>query len=209
MAVTQENSKGHGRAFSSRDMSRDRQFLRKIRRGDRAAMAAFVLSREPLIRARIRAVMGGTPRPMHEPDDIISLLLLRLDGLVTKRNIRATGVSQLAALVLITLDSVLRDSIRQIARDRARDPLDPTGFERAPDEVFPEIDGHPVDPEAVWQAGRTLDRFDDRVLFFLIVRGVRIRDAATVIGREPGYARVRWGRIRARVRRELLEICSA
>ncbi|MEQ9617539.1 MAG: hypothetical protein RLN60_05835 [Phycisphaerales bacterium] len=153
-----------------------------------------------MVRASLRKSLGPGVRIDVEIDDIVAELLLRMDSLANNRAIRATTTRQLDGLIWQVLRSVVSDCIRRKnARESMRDQAAESGSLRSIGVTGPPLTDSQL--HELLEAGRSLRRFDDRVMFFLVSRGMRLCDAATVIGCSSGYARVRWGRIRIRVRR--------
>jgi len=185
----------------STDGNSDDDALRRIRAGDRALMAEYVMQRRSLLRRRIIRALGSASQMDLEADDLIAMLLIRLDRMVLRRSVRAATAAQLKALLTRTLSSVINDALR--SKGTRRRTIESAVRLRVV-RVSPVEDlgrGAQDDAGSLIQAGRALERFDDRVLFFLVSRGLPVRDAARAIGMRSGNARVRWGRIRAAIRR--------
>jgi len=175
--------------------------LERILSGDRVAMSEYVILRRPLLRHRIIRTLGSAAHVDLEADDLIATLLIKLDQMVLKGSIRATSGAQLATLVTQSLESVLNDALR--AKGVRRRTVETAVRLRI---VRPIHGEDPTDDsreaaQKLLDAAEHLVRFDDRVLFFLVMRGLPLRDAGAALGMPPGFARVRWARIRAQARR--------
>jgi len=182
----------------------DRELLGMVQGGNRKAMAIFVMRRERALVHRARRGLGSLCRRVIDPEDVVMDAMIKLDKSVKNCELGASCEAELEAYVWATLDSTLSDLIRKTLRSIQRDTSISRGMRGIDDSPLPgERVDHRAANQRLWKVARCLVNKQDQVLFFLIVRGVPIRDAAVAIGCSAAAASVRWGRIRRKIQSEI------
>jgi len=171
-----------------------------MRGGDRDAVGEFVTRFGPRIRLRIRDKLGASLRRVYDSEDVLSTLSRRLDELVVSGRLRAQSEGQLWAVAFAITGNAICEYARVLKR-----------IERAEEEGEREVAGRlrsefeqAMTPEQHREAmDRTLallpDETDQHVLW-LWLNGQSHGAIAATLGMTPEAVRMRWSRIRARLR---------
>lgn len=172
----------------------------QIRTGDREAAARFLLEHEGLIRRRYRQRLGRL-RNLLDSQDLLSTLARRLDAFVHGRQVEATTLGQLLALIFQIGDHAFVDKSRVFARLQKVEGPDSliaqewrcrlARAERSrPDGANAELDRMFV----------SLVSDTDRQILALWMAGEEHPEIATQLGLSHAATRQRWARICDRLR---------
>lgn len=102
---------------------RDQAILEAIRRGDRAAVAEFVLRYGALIRLRVRERLGPSVRRVFDSEDLLSTLVRRMDSLIERGAVRAESPAQLWELLTSIMVQAASEYARRAMMEERRAPL--------------------------------------------------------------------------------------
>ncbi len=172
-----------------------------MRGGDREAVGEFVTRFGPRIRMRIRDKLGASLRRIYDSEDVLSTLSRRLDELVVSGRLRAQSEGQLWAAAFAITGNAICEYARVLRRiERAEEEGEREVARRLRSE-FEDA----ATPEQIREAmERTLamipDETDQRILWLWLNDQSHAAIAAT-LGMTPEAVRMRWSRIRARLRR--------
>ena len=174
--------------------SRD-SILERATRGDREAMAQFVMRIEPLVRRRISGKLGARMRRVFDSHDIFSTVVRRVDQYVANHEIRATSEAQLTALVLEVANKAVIDKVRMIKRLEETEK-DPRVYELLRRSTT--VDHDPIRSERLLERvfSSNLDNRDSQILW-LWLSGTELRVIAEMFDMTPEAIRQRWARLRA------------
>ncbi|MEC9374052.1 MAG: sigma-70 family RNA polymerase sigma factor [Planctomycetota bacterium] len=182
------------------------QLLARMRSGDRDAAAVFVTTYGPMIRRRIRSMVGPQMRRLFDSEDILSTLGRRLDRLVDEGRMNVESEGKLWSFVLRIAEHASIDKARLVQRLRnvegeeafiARAILTSTGSDSASDSRSE------VDESAVADAFEALEDPRDRQILSLWLAGSRHDQTAKALDMSHAAVRKRWQHITEALRNRL------
>lgn len=176
--------------------------IARIHRGDRDALAQYVLTLEPLIRRRISGKLGPRMRRVFDSQDIFATVLRRVDLYTTTHELRATTENELLALVMKVANAAVVDKVRLLKRlQRSED--DPELVQLLCARLEQQETNH---DEFDGLLGRVFDKIEhdpDRRILWLWLSGLELKLIGSVIGMEPSTVRKRWQRLREQLREQM------
>lgn len=173
--------------------------LARMKRGDREAVADFVLRYGDLIRLRIRDKLGPNLRRVLDSEDVLSTVTRRLDHLVRDRAIRAGSNAELWSLVAAIANHAVAENAR--AARRERNTLE-SGNRPDITETEQSI-GQDRSDDALEEVVGALQDETDRRILWLRLHNHPHEQIASEIGSTPSAVRMRWSRIRRLLRKVL------
>lgn len=174
--------------------------LARIRAGDRAAAAEFVVQFGPILRQRMRSRLAGGLRRLLDSADLLASVARRLDSAVADRRVWFESESQLFAFMSTIARRIVIDKARVLSRlQRAeaqeaewtramysRMALTGTGSDDSFDSVIDD-------------AMNSLESDRDRRLLSLWLMGMNHNEIAFELNVNPAAVRQQWCRIRQRL----------
>jgi len=180
---------GHSDSLGS-SLSASREMLRKH-------AANLVEQQRSSLQSRIHALLGDDARRLTGTDDILSTASRRIDRVIMNGKLRAETNEQIYAFV----HAVIERSILEKARSSRR----LTRRERVAQQIIDQQNVQSACPkeysvEDVEQLGRLITNPIDREIVLLRGRDQSFNAIAAAMQMDPAAVRVRWARIRQRVR---------
>ncbi len=171
----------------------------------RAAAALFWLTYGGCIRRRVRSRLGGTVSGVFDSQDILATVGRRLDRYVLAGRLKIDSEASLWSLVFRIVDAAVVDKKRMATRHELADRLAVRRFESASygdsaEGVHLREHAHEVLNRALLQLSDETDRF----ILKLWMSGNDHQSIGAHLGLSRGAVRIRWHRIRSRLREEAL-----
>lgn len=165
----------------------------RLRTGDREAVGEFIARFGDRIRFRVRDKIAAGVRRVCDSQDLVSTVARRLDDLVLHRRLRARNDAQLWELIMSLAAEALDEQREQVDGGPATaiPPAPPP-----PSPPRPEV--HPTDMRRLAAA---LDEETDRTILTMRVQGAPHDAIGRAVDMRPEAVRMRWSRIRKRLRR--------
>lgn len=174
--------------------------LARIRAGDRAAAAEFVVQFGPILRQRMRSRLAGGLRRLLDSADLLASVARRLDGAVAERRVWFETEAQLFAFMSTIARRIVVDKARvlhRLQRAEAQEAewaramhsrIAQAGIER--DDAFDSV---------IDDAMNSLESDRERRLLSLWLMGMNHNEIAFELDVNPAAVRQQWCRIRQRL----------
>jgi len=175
------------------------------REQQRGYAADLIEQQRSSLLTRIHTLLGDDSRRMANTDDILSTAWRRIDRVIMRGKLRAETDEQLYAFVHAVIERTILEKARSSKRLTRRERI----AQQIQDQntVLPE---HVTvyTAEKVQQLGRLITNPVDREIILLRGRDLSFSVIAEMMQMEPSAVRMRWSRIRQRVRDVLDEDSS-
>jgi len=176
--------------------------LTRIQEGDEAALAELVEQHRDIIRRAIRGLLGQPLRSQFDSMDLFQSLHCSLLVGLRDHKFDISTPEKLIALSLTLIRRNIAHRWRKLKKKPESDPqIDSDALVKVPADT-PEHDDPArklLTQEMLAQILNGLDDLD-RQLVELRLQGLNTAEAARCLGVSPGSLRVRWGRLRKRLR---------
>ncbi len=175
--------------------------LLRLRAGDRAAAADFILRYGPLIRRRVRGRLSPAARRVYDSQEILSTVARRFDAFVAGHRLEASDEAAVVSLVLRMAETAVLDKVKVMQRIRRLESEDrpfvqslQRRMERADEQA---TDGATVELARVFELASSAA---DRELLALRLHGLSHDAIAWMLGETTAAVRQRWHRLRDELR---------
>ncbi len=184
------------------EQGRERSIFERVSEGDRDAAAEFALKYGPLIQRRVRGKLAPSMRRIFDSQELISTVLRRLDVFVATGKIQVSNADELKGLIMKIAQNAVIDKVRILKQLEsvegenapiAQALLHESQSEDGPDEML--LD------RALERAVAALDDDTDQTILCMWLSGSSSAMMADRLGMNPGSVRMRWNRIRAKLRK--------
>lgn len=173
--------------------------LARIRAGDRAAAAEFVVQFGPILRQRMRSRLTGGLRRLLDSADLLASVARRLDSAVAERQVWFETEAHLFSFLTTIARRIVVDKARVLHRLQRAESQEAAWAQAmyarmaaAPDETDP-FDS------VIDDALNALETERERRLLSLWLMGMNHNEIAFEMGVNPAAVRQQWGRIRQRL----------
>lgn len=174
--------------------------LARIRAGDRAAAAEFVLQFGPILRQRMRSKLTGSLRRLLDSADLLASVARRLDHAVAERRAWFDSESQLFAFMSTIARRIVVDKARVLRRLQRAEAQEAAWARSMYAKITQAADGNgdPFD-SVIDDAMNALESERERRLLSLWLMGMNHNEIAFELNVNPAAVRQQWCRIRQRL----------
>lgn len=177
----------------------------RIRAGDRGSIASALLHDQDRIRRIIRLKLSSRLSRVFASQDVLSTVLRRIDTSVTLGKVTFDSRAALMRYADRVASSAIVDKAR-IAERRRR--CESEEFQQRRGVTGTHLD---EDPRGVGPLDKLLsaEQPDDRLVIESVLAGRTHRQTAMLLDRSPDSIKMRWQRIRARLKQRLQDLDQA
>ncbi len=166
----------------------------------RSRAANLIQEQRASIESRIHSLLEADARRLVSTDDVLSTALRRVDSLILRRAFRGQSDRQFFALVHGLVERTILEKARMSRRIKER--------ERMAAENLKSLHKESADiphelHEEFLRIGRLVKNPIDREIVLLRGRDLPFHTIAELMGMDPVAVRMRWSRLRARLRDEI------